>query len=178
MKVLLNDSSALLNLLASDCLASIAVATGWQFAICPAVRDEVKKLRDPHTGEMIEVDLAPLIASGLLQVLELSGQEEQTLYVEQAMVVDDGEAMSIAIAAHRHFELAIDDKQATNHTRRAFPEIRLWSTPAILQHWSDVGGVDWEVLRAAIRLIEMRARYFPGPSHPLADWWRNARGNA
>lgn len=175
MKILINDSSVLLNLLAADCLASIAAATGWQFAICPAVRDEAKKLRDPHTGEMIDVDLAPYLASGQLQVLELSGEEEQTLYVEQAIVVDDGEAMSIAIAAHRRLELAIDDKQATNHTRRAFPEIILWSTPEILKHWSEVGGVDGKILQEAIRLIETRSRYFPARSHALAEWWRIAK---
>ena len=174
MEILLNDSSVLLNLLAADCLASISAATGWQFAICPAVRDEAKKLRDAHTGEMLDVDLAPLIASGLLQVLELSGDEEQTLYVEQSIVVDDGEAMSIAIAAHRHLELAIDDKQAANHTHRTFPEIRLWSTPEILKHWSDVGSVGAAVLREAIKLIETRSRYFPAKSHPLAAWWRIA----
>lgn len=175
MKILINDSSVLLNLLAANCLASVAVATGWQFAICPAVRDEAKKLRDPHTSEMIDVDLAPFLASGLLQVLELSGEEEQTLYVEQAIIVDDGEAMSIAIAAHRHLELAIDDKQAANHARRAFPEVHLWSTPEILKHWSEVGSVEGKILREAIRLIETRSRYFPARSHPLAEWWQIAK---
>lgn len=178
MKILLNDSSVLLNLLAADCLASIAAATGWQFAICPAVRDEAKKLRDAGTGEMVDVELTPLITSGLLQLLELSGDEEQTLYVEQAVVVDDGEAMSIAIAAHRHLELAIDDKQAANHARRRFPQLHLWSTPEILKHWSDTGSVHVQTVGAAIRLIELRARYFPARTHPLADWWRSARGNA
>ena len=178
MKILLNDSSVLLNLLAADCLTSIAAVTGWQFAICPAVRDEAKKLRDLQSGEMVEVDITPHIASGLLQVLELSGDEEQTLYVEQSIVVDDGEAMSIAIAAHRHLELAIDDKQAVNHTRRTFPEVRLWSTPEILKHWSDIGRVDAEVLREAIQLIEIRSRYFPSKSHALADWWRQSKDGA
>jgi hypothetical protein len=175
MELLLNDSSVLLNLLAADCLGSIASDTGWQFAICPAVRDEVKKLRDAQTGEMIEVDVTPYIASGLLQLLELSGEEEQTLYVEQSIVVDDGEAMSIAITVHRHLALAIDDKQATNHTHRNFPEIRLWSTPEILRHWTEVGCVSAEVLAEAIRLIETRARYFPAQSHALADWWRQSK---
>ena len=171
MNVLLNDSSVLLNLLAADCIASIADATGWQFAICPAVCDEVKELRDTNTGEMVEVNIAPLIASGLLQMLELSGDEEQTLYVEQSIVVDDGEAMSIAIAASRHLELAIDDKQAANHMRRTFPKIRIWSTPDILKQWADDGLVDASVLREAIHLIETRARYFPPKSHALAAWW-------
>jgi predicted nucleic acid-binding protein len=172
MKVLLNDSSVLLNLLAADCIATIADATGWQFAICPAVCDEVKELRDTNTGEMVEVNIAPVIASGLLQMLELSGDEEHTLYVEQSIVVDDGEAMCIAIAASRHLDLAIDDKQAANHTRRTFPEIRLWSTPDILKQWADDGLVDASVLREAIHLIENRARYFPPKSHALAAWWR------
>ena len=175
MEVLLNDSSVLLNLLAADCLASIASDTGWQFAICPAVRDEVKKLRDAQTGEMIEVDITPHIASGLLQVLELSGEEEQTLYVEQSIIVDDGEAMSIAIAAHRQLALAIDDKQATNHTHRKFPGIRIWSTPEILRHWTEVGCVNSEALREAIQLIETRARYFPAQSHALSGWWRQSK---
>src|SRR6266446_2552434 len=101
MRLLLNDSPVLLNLLAADCLAEIAVAFRCQFAICPAVRDEAKKLRDPATGDMAPVNIAPMIASGLLQVLELAGEEEQALYVEQSVVVEDGEAMSIAIAASR-----------------------------------------------------------------------------
>lgn len=176
MKLLLNDSSVLLNLLAADCLSSLTAATGWQLAICPAVRDEAKKLRDPQTGEMMEVDLTPHLASGLLQVLELSGDEEQTLYVEQSIVVDDGEAMSIAIAAHRQLELAIDDKQAANHTLRTFPQVRLWSTPEILKHWTEISDVDATVLREMIHLIENRSRYFPSKSHPLADWWRKSKG--
>ena len=167
----------LLNLLATDCLASIAAATGWQFAICTAVRDEAKKLRDSQNGEMVEVDITPHIG-GLLQVLELSGEEEQTLYVEQSINVDDGEAMSMAIAAHRHLELAIDDKQAANHTRRKFPEIHLWSTPQIVKHWAEAGSVDAKLVRDTLRLIEIRSRYFPPKSHALAEWLRQSKGNA
>lgn len=176
MKVLLNDSSVLLNLLAADCLTGVAAATGWQFAICPAVRDEIKKLRDAQTGEMVEVDISPHIASGLIQILELSGEEEQTLYVDQSTIVDDGEAMSIAIAAHRQLDLAIDDRQAANHTHRAFPNIRLWSTPEILKNWTEVGQIDDVLLSETIRLIETRSRYFPPKLHPFAEWWQRSKG--
>ena len=177
MKLLLNDSSVLLNLLAADCLGAISADMGWQFAICPAVRDEAKKLRDSAAGEMVPVDISPYIASGLLQVLELAGDDEQTLYVEQSIVVDDGEAMSIAIAASRGLELAIDDKQATNHTHRTFPQLKLWTTPEILKHWAESSSVPAEKLGEAIRLIEARARYFPARSHPLAAWWQTSKGS-
>lgn len=178
MKIMLSDSSVLLNLLATDCLASIAAETGWQFAICAAVRDEAKKLRDSQNGEMAEVEIAPHIGTGLLQVLELTGEEEQRLYVDQSIVVDDGEAMSIAIAAHRRLDLAIDDKQAANHALRTFPGIHLWSTPEIVKHWAEAGCVNAEFLRKTLRLIEIRSRYFPPKSHALAEWWGKSKGNA
>jgi predicted nucleic acid-binding protein len=171
MKLLLNDSSVLVNLLAADCLAEIAADLDWQLAICVAVRDEVTKLRDPATGDTAPVDITPLIASGLLQVLELAGEREQMLYVGQVIAVDDGEAMSIAIAASRGLELAIDDKQASNHVRRAFPEMKLWTTPGILKYWTEAASISAERLREIIGLIQARARYFPARSHPLFAWW-------
>ncbi len=175
MKLLLNDSSVLLNLIAGDCLPAVGADLSWQLAICPAVRDETKKLRDPATGDMIVLDIMPFVASEVLHVLELDGETEDTLYVEQSVVVDDGEAMSIAIAASRGLDLAMDDKQARNHARRAFPQLRLWTTPEILKHWVDTASVPRTKLGQIVRLIEERARYFPAASHPLAQWWTSAR---
>ncbi len=171
----MSDSSVLLNLLATDSLGNIAVANGWQWAICPVVREESRKLRDPVSDEMVLTDLTPLVSTGVLQVLDLSGEAEQLCYVEQSMLVDDGEAMSIAIAAQRGFELAMDDKQAANHARRSFPRLRLWSTPEIIQQWAAAAKVEPKRLRNALQLIESRARYFPPKAHPLAEWWRRAK---
>jgi hypothetical protein len=173
--VLLNDSSVLLNLLATDCFEAIALSTGWQFAICEVVRTESKKLRDPATGDMVPVDIEPLVHAGVLKVLELAGEKEQTLFVAEAAVVDDGEAMSIAIAATRGLELAIDDKQASNHLRRHFPALKLWTTPEILKRWVETTAATAEALRKTIQLIEQRARYVPPKHHALAAWWSAAR---
>jgi predicted nucleic acid-binding protein len=175
MKLVLNDASVLLNLLAADCLVEIAAALHWQFAICSLVRDEAKRLRDASTGEMAPVDISRLIESGVLQILELSGDEEQALYVEESFVVDDGEAMSIAIASNRKLELAIDDKQARNHVYRAFPHLKLWTTPEIIKLWADTVALSPVRLCQRLVSIETRARYSPGNSHPLAVWWRAAR---
>lgn len=175
MRLLLNDSSVLLNLLAADCLEEIVSETEWEIAICTAVRNETKKLRDTDTGEMVTIDIEPLIASGIIQLIEMDDENEPTLYVQQASIVDDGEAMSIAIAANRGLELAIDDKQALNHVKRTFPNVQLWTTPEILKHWSDTADVTIERLRDAIVNIETRSRYFPAKSHILANWWRTAK---
>lgn len=49
-----------------------------------AVQSEAKKLRDPVTGEMASVDIAPMVDSGSLQILDVTGVDEQVLYIEQA----------------------------------------------------------------------------------------------
>ena len=139
------------------------------------MRDEVKKLRDAATGEMMAIDVAPMVGSGLLHVLELSGDLEQTIYVEQAAVVDDGEAMSIAIAGNRGLELAIDDKRAAKHALRTFPKMRLWTTPEILKRWADAAALSKARLKEALMKIETRSRYVPPKSHALASWWQTAR---
>jgi predicted nucleic acid-binding protein len=173
--ILLNDASVLLNLLATEQFEAIAAGGGWQFAICRAVRDEVKKLRDPVTGDMLPVDIGPLVTAGLLQVLELGSDDEATLYVELAAVADDGEAMSLAIASERHFELAIDDKGALRIARERFPSLTCWTTPEILKLWAEASNAPAAVLRPAILNIEARARYFPPRSHPLSPWWQQAK---
>lgn len=175
MNPVLLDSSVLLNLLATDRLAAIAEGANWQFAICPAVRDEVKKLRDAAAGKMVDADITPLIAGGVLQPLELAGEDEQTLFLEQAIFVDDGEAMSIALAASRELDLAMDDRQAASHARRRFPKLKLRTTPEILKRWADTAGITAAELRRAINAIEIRARYFPPTAHSLAAWWAAAK---
>lgn len=170
--VLLNDCSVLLNLLAGDCLAELQTSTGWKLAICPAVRNEAIKLRDPQSGELAPLDLEPLFSQNLIEVLELSGQAEQKLYVELSIVVDDGEAMSIAIAGKRGLDLAIDDKKAIRHAAEAFPGMRIWTTPELLKHWCETSTVSEERMSRVIQLIKARANYFPHKSHPLADWWK------
>jgi len=178
MKILISDTSVLLNLLAANCLASIASATGWQFAICPAVKAEVKKLRDPTSGELIAVDVTDIIESGVLQLLEMTDENEQIHYVNLASVMDDGEAMAVAIASQRGYDLAIDDKRAGNHARRTYAMLHIVSTPDILKAWFDAGAVTRGQLKNVIASIESRARYLPAKSHPLFQWWASSRDEA
>ena len=171
----LQDSSVLLNLLATDPFEVMAAGMGWRFAICTAVRDEAKKLRDPTTGEMVPIDITPFIRSGVLQVLDLVGSTEQELFIENAARIDDGEAMSLAIAGCRQLELALDDKAAIKFARKQFPKLRLWTTPEIIKHWADKGSLSNDLLREIIIKIESRSRYFPPREHGLAQWWQGAK---
>lgn len=171
MKILLSDTSVLLNLLAGECLQELSRSLDVQFVVCSAVYSETQRLRDPSTGEMVPVDLAALVTAGLLQVVEISSEEEAAGYLAEATVVDDGEAMSIALAAARHLDLAIDDRRATNHVKRKFPELKLWTTPELLEAWTTRDAIEGDRVTSVLRLIEARARYSPSSKHPLFAWW-------
>lgn len=174
----LQDASVLLNLLATDQLEAMSADTGWRFAICTAVRAEAKKLHDPVTGDMIPIDIEALIRSGVLQVLSLTGSDEQRLFIDNVAFLDDGEAMSLAIASSRHLELAVDDKAAIKFSRDHFPEVCLWTTPDLIKYWADTVQAPADVLGSVIVKIESRSRYFPPRAHPLAQWWQSAKDGA
>lgn len=76
------------------------------------------------------VELDSFVNSKCLTVYGLSGNEEQSLYIDYAADLDDGEAMTLALAFSRGFTVATDDRKA----RRIFLEdtgdtTRLLSTP-------------------------------------------------
>jgi len=176
MRILLSDASVLLNLLAADCLIELGSENGWEIAVCDSVKDEVKKLRDPMTGKMVPVDLKPYFDAHQLRLLNIHSENEASIFVQMAQIVDDGEAMSIAIAACQGTELAMDDKKAIRHVQTRFPTIPIWTTPDLLKLWAETSAVSTSNLQDAIHSIEGKARYFPPRNHKLAEWWYRAKG--
>lgn len=168
------DACILINLLASDEIARILEATGRQSLICSKVQAESIYLRtnDP-TSPKEKVDLEPLIKSGLLVVCDVEGDQEAELYVDYASVLDDGEAMSLAIAVSRNYVLATDERKA----RRLFLEAvgdpeRLTSTSALLRQWGeDETSIN---LKQTLLKIETRARYQPPVADSNHQWWIDA----
>lgn len=171
MRVLLSDTSVLLNLLAGDCLTEVSSGLRVQFVICPVVRAETQRLRDPSTGEMVPVMLDSWIEQGVLQVWELGTEIEEARYLAEASIVDDGEAMSIALAVERGVDLAIDDRRAMNHVRKDFPSTVIWTTPDLLATWVERCPEANARIAEVLRLIVSRARYAPASTHPRFAWW-------
>ena len=86
--------------------------------------------------------------------------------------LDDGEAMTGAIAANRGFAVAIDDRKARRVLGRKDSGLRLVSTLELVHRWSM--GVSEEETNRALQAMRYGARYVPGNRDPLYDWWRNA----
>ena len=103
----------------------------------------------------------------------LETPDEEATFVELAAVVDDGEAMTGALAAHRQCSLATDDRKARRVLGEQIPTVPLLSTLELLKLWVDGAAVPDTELRAAVEGIRVGASYVPGPRAPLYSWWQS-----
>jgi hypothetical protein len=154
-------------------MEGILRSTAEESLICAAVEAESLYLRHDDPKEPMEpVQLTPFIKAGLLATCQIESAEEEQLYVDYAGDLDDGEAMSIALALTRGHCLATDDRKA----RRLFKEAvndpnRLISTPKLIRHWHNISEVSSDKLEALLLRVESKACYQPSPSDPDFQWW-------
>ncbi|MBA3947634.1 MAG: hypothetical protein H0X37_24150 [Herpetosiphonaceae bacterium] len=171
------DASCTINLFASGQMDSILTAIPRSVAVAAYVREQ-EALRinvrsgDGETRILQPIDLQPLIDRGLLIVVAPASEDENESYVNFAAVLgDDGEAITAAIALHRNWASAIDDRSATNLFRREAPQLQIISTPELIKHWVDAMNPADAVVRLALEDVRAGARYAPGRQHPLYEWW-------
>lgn len=170
------DACVLINLLASGRAEEILTESEYEFGICTVATIESIYLRATDSSPTPdEVRLDPLIKSRCLTVYGLSGDTEQTLYVDYAADLDDGEAMTLALACSRGFAIATDDRKA----RRIFLQetgdsARLLSTAQILRAWSKKTGLTSGELKKLLLEVSRRGRFSPHSGDPDFSWWSKA----
>lgn len=125
---------------------------------------------DPNRQKVL-VDLQPLVDKGLLSVIRMSTESEARHYVHFASKLDDGEAITGAIAYHHNWAIATDDKRASNIFRREMPDIQLISTLQLLKHWADTTSARFDEVRLALQKVRYGARWQPRRKDRLYAWW-------
>lgn len=172
--ILFLDACVLINLAAAGEMAAILRASNAQVFICTAVQTETLYVRsgDPESPDVVPIDLAPLIASCSLQVVSLATETEEELFVDLAASLEDGEAMTIALAIARGAALATDDRKA----RRIFGEItsdqsRLFSTSDLVRNWARLPAVASTDVKRVVTRIRSGARFVPAEDDPNYAWW-------
>ena len=174
--VLLLDASCLLNLYATGRMSEIAAALPWQLAVVDYVMEQealyVRTIgANAGQEETAPVDLSPLIDEGLLLVVRLETPSEEKVFVELAAVLDDGEAITGAIALNRGHSVAIDDRKARRVLGEKAPGTSLVSTLELMRRWSE--SVTAQEVSQALRAMQHGARYVPGHRDLLYTWWRD-----
>lgn len=173
---LLLDASCLLNLYATGRLRAISAMIEVQLHIADYVLEQeaiYTWVHDATSGqdEPVPVDVSPLIADGLIHVIDLESRAERATFVELATLVDDGEAVTGALAFHRGCSVATDDRKARRVFGERIPSVQLVSTLELLRLWADAGHVADTDLRAAMIAMRSGASYIPNRRDPLYDWW-------
>ena len=140
--------------------------------VCSAVAAESLYLRplDPNMQPDL-VNLGPLFTTGLLTPCDCANDAEEQLYVDYASALDDGEAMSLAIAHARNLALATDEKKTKQIIRTAAKHLQVISTTEILYFWGR--HTDAAEVHRVLRAIEIRARFWPSNDDPLLAWWNS-----
>jgi len=113
--------------------------------------------------------LRPLIESGRLNIVRPNTDAELAAYVALARELDDGEAMALAIAQTRGWQIATDDRKAIRLATEA--GVSVLTTPAVVKRWVDRSEPSPAEVRSTLAAIRDRARFLPSRRDPLCDWW-------
>ena len=176
-RALLLDASCLLNLYATGRLREIASALPYQLGVADYVLEREALYTwapDPAgTGERKEpVDVSSLVHEGLIHVLRLEHSEEEVTFVDLAALIDDGEAVTGALAFHRGCSVATDDRKARRLLEEHVPTVPLVSTLELLKLWAEEASIPDTELQAAMMSMKSWASYIPGARDPLHAWWQ------
>src|SRR6266699_526727 len=166
------DASCVINLYASGKMLEILEVGPSRFAIADYVRDrEALKIYTGPDDDVMRtkeaINLAPFIDNKLMIVASPSCEDEFMDYVNFAYYLDDGEALTGAIAKYRNWGIGIDERKGISFFTNETPQLQLVSTPELIKHWVDAAGPSYDTIRTVLRNIRFRARYYPGTEHTL-----------
>lgn len=173
--ITLLDACALLSLFATGRMQEIVRAVSGPVAVVDTVAVEALFVRKTTEGvwEEVPVDLTPLNRGGVLSTLHAETEDELLTFIDLAVDLDDGEAMTGALAIHRGCAVVTDDRKAERILAGRVP---LRSTLDLIKSWADGEGLPDATLRPLLLAIDERG-YTPPRSHPLRAWWeRNMSG--
>lgn len=166
------DTCVLINVLATGRFGEIIRAIAPACLVCSAVCAESLYLRASDADGIPElVQLEPLFEAGTLQRTGLESSVEEELFVNYALELDDGEAMSLAIAQNRKLALATDDRKARRVIAGSAAHLSVLSTTEMMHAWSMKS--DRATVEDAVRLIQTRARFRPRAPDPFTAWWED-----
>jgi hypothetical protein len=173
------DACCVLNFCASGYLIEILESISAQVVVTEVVRERelltLQRLRDENNEDVSQFETA--IEKGLISVVDFDSEIEEEIFVNYVFELgDDGESATGAIAFHRDWAIATDDKKAISFFQREAPNLQILSTLAIVQHWLETGKISPTTLRSALSAIRIRGRYIPHRNHPLLSWWEEMMG--
>ena len=119
------------------------------------------------------IDLSAAIAAGVLRACAAETEQEADEFVRLASILDDGEAVCLALAKCRSWIVATDDRKALRVARAE--GVATITTPEIVKRWADAGSTESPGITDVVRKIERYARFIPHKNAVLCRWWERYR---
>ncbi|OJW05712.1 MAG: hypothetical protein BGO39_02580 [Chloroflexi bacterium 54-19] len=169
---ILLDTVSVMNLYASDYIEEIVRAIPCEIAVSLDVKDEADYIfvgpAQNVTSRKKAVDLDPLHQSNVLTLIDYYTEEEATNIVNLAFEgMDNGEAVTCALALSRDWSIATDDRAAIRALTRLALPIKVVSTFDLIDWWVQFNYPDRNLVIEVLRNIWIRRRHKPESSHPL-----------
>ncbi len=176
MNEIVVDACCFINLYATGDVCTLLKDLSWTCYLPQVSMNEAIYVRgkDEH-GEIVHtaIDVQDLLHKGLIQSTGIEGSEEANLYVRLASDLDDGEAMAMAIAKQRGWQLATDDRKARRLARDL--DVMVATTAEIMRKWADSVKPTAAKVAQVLRNIEFGARFAPAENMPEYAWWTASR---
>lgn len=168
------DACCVLNFCASGYLIGILESIPAQAVVSEVVRERelltLQRLEDESNEDVSQFETA--IEKGLLSVIDFNSEIEEETFVNYVFELgDDGESATGAIALHRNWAIATDDKKAISFFSKESPHVQILSTLAIVRSWSQKEKLSSSTVRSALSAIRAKGHYMPHRNHPLLSWW-------
>lgn len=170
------DACCILNFCASGHFIKVLKSIPAQVIVTEVVRERelitLRSIKDEENRGAIQFEAA--ITQGLLLVVDFESDLEAETFVNYAAELgDDGESATCAIAIHRGWAIATDDKKAASFCRKEAPHIQVLSTLEIIKNWSEADRLTSVELRTVFSAIRTKGKYIPHKNYPLLSWWEN-----
>jgi predicted nucleic acid-binding protein len=165
------DACCIINLFASGKMKDILEAIPKNLAVATYVKEREAKVFYENK-KPIEIDLHPFIVAKLLRLVDIETDVEANLYVNFSERLDDGEAITGAIAINRNWAIATDERKSTTVFRNYEPQIAVVSTLDMVKYWADMQRPSAAIIQDSLSNIRLKGKYEPYKNHPLIDWWR------
>ena len=105
--------------------------------------------------------------------MEPETEEEATNVINFTVALGgDGEAYTGAIAIHRNWAIASDERRVLNFFAQRAPHLQRLTTPELLKYWADTAHPEPETLRLALELVANEGSYTISPRHSCFAWWQ------
>ena len=172
---ILLDACCVLNFSASGRFLEILSAIPAQVVVTEVVRDRelqtLQRLKTEDSKAAVQFEAA--ISTGLLLITDFESEAEEETFVNYAVAMgDDGESATGAIAVHRGWAIATDDKKAISFFRQEVPQLKILSTLEVVKYWSEQSSINASELWNVLDAIRVKGRYIPDKDHPLQSWWK------